>query len=259
MSSTFLRVAAVILSAGAGVGLGVGLHILRPGLGRILPDWPAAVPNGIPASASASPAPTASAGSSAIPTGASATPPSQGSANPNASASAHANSPDAQSACLRELFAEDSFTTADPGLAKICEDKSPSKASRRVKELVVNASGGRLTGGMKEWAVLGIFELAAISAMRGQCCPGAEPLTVPEPGGSCTKLAESMQAIENAARPGAPVSDLDAAVARFDQDARCIIRAEQVKAFGDYGPLGGGEAATLDKTLQRVHKGAPSK
>ncbi len=259
MSSTFLRVTAVVLSAGAGVGLGLALHIVKPGLGRWLPDWPATpsatAPSGNATSASSAASPSAAPSAS--------TPPSEGSAIPaastplpsaSASASQSPASPAEEAACLHVMFAEDSFTSAEPGLAKICEDKSPAKIARRVKELVVNGSGGRLTGGMKEWGMLGIFELAAIAAMRGHCCPGAETLVVPEVGGSCSKLGDSLSAITSASRPGASATDLTAAVARFDQDARCIIRAEQTKAFGDYGPLGGGEGTTLDKTLGRMQQ-----
>ncbi len=260
MSSTFLRVTAIVLSASAGVGLGLALTLMKPGLGRWLPDWPAtpstAAPSGGAVGASSTASLSASTTPSATPSSSDSAIPAASTLEPSASASALQSpaSPAEEAACLREMFAADSFTRVEPGLAKICEDKSSAKIARRVKELVVNASGGRLTGGMKEWGMLGIFELAAIAAMRGHCCPDAETLVVPEVGGSCSKLGDSLMAITSASRPGASASDLTAAVARFDEDARCIIRAAQTKAFGDYGPLGGGEGTTLDETLGRMQK-----
>ncbi len=119
----------------------------------------------------------------------------------------------------------------------------------------MSGSGGRVSGGMKEWGMLGIFELAAVAAMRGHCCPDAPPLDVPAVA-SCKPFSETLGAIAAAAKPGSPDRALDDAIAGFDEDARCVIRSDQAKAFGDYGPLGGGEGTTLDKTIARIHGAA---
>jgi eukaryotic-like serine/threonine-protein kinase len=153
---------------------------------------------------------------------------------------------------MRSLFAEDTFESLDPNLAKLCEDKSTSKFSKRVKELLVAGSHGRMTDGMKEWGILGIYEIAAMAAMRGRCCPDAPALEVAGPPGTCAPLSTSLGAINVASHTGGSAMDLDTAVATFDKDVRCVIRAQQTQAFGDYGPLGGGEGTALEKTIQRI-------
>jgi hypothetical protein len=159
-------------------------------------------------------------------------------------------------ACIRATFSDDTFASDPTSLAKICEEKSPPKIIKRIKEAVVAGSGGKVSGGMKEWGMLGIYEIAAIAAIRGRCCPDAVDLDLPAPGGSCSGFVSSVLGVSKAAKPGMTPQDLDAAVAAFEEDARCIMRSDQEKLYGDYGPLGGGERTTLDKTLDRLRGAA---
>ncbi len=150
---------------------------------------------------------------------------------------------------MRALFPEDTFT-AEPQLPFVCEEKAAASAASQLKtQIVVEGRGRPATGGMKEWAVLGFYEVAALAVVRGRCCPGAEPLTFPD--AEPCKLGEALVAVGKAARSGAPKEELAEATKRFDGEVRCLMKVRQTERFG-YQPLLGGEASTFEKTTARL-------
>lgn len=126
------------------------------------------------------------------------------------------------------------------------------KGAPRVREALVRDSHGKVTEGMREWAILGYFELAAYAALRGRCCgPAVPPLELPVSPGKCPSLSEALDAVAAASQPGVDDEAQKRAIDRLDRDVRCILRSRQTKPFGNYPRLSGGEGTALSKTMQR--------
>jgi eukaryotic-like serine/threonine-protein kinase len=195
----------------------------------------------------------AASASNPAPTQATASPSSTAaSAAPSASPAAPTRVDDV-GACMRGLFAEGSFARpVGASLDFVCAERDPRKGASLVKEVVVRASQGRVTDGMREWALLGWYELAAYAALRGRCCPGAEPLELPVTPGSCPDFGDALRAISAAARPEAPEASFAEASAAFDASLRCVLRSRQTKAFGKHKKLAGGEGTAFEKTFARA-------
>jgi hypothetical protein len=228
-----------------GGGLGFGLHVAdQKGLlpVKIGPDR-ATAEAAAPSAGTSAGTPAASASS------APASPASSAAPSASASASAPPSAEATPGACMRALFPEDTFAS-EPDLPFVCEESAAATAVTQLKtRIVVEGRGRAATGGMKEWAVLGFYEVAGLSLLRGRCCPSAPPLTVAD-ADPC-KLAEAVNAVGEASKPGAPKADLDAAVKQFDGEVRCLMKIQQTKRFG-YDPLLGGEASTFAKTTARL-------
>jgi hypothetical protein len=154
--------------------------------------------------------------------------------------------------CLRAMFAEGTFSAEAPELELVCKESDGVNVAKRVKELVVKAGKGGVNAGMKEWAVLGFHELAAVAALRGRCCPSAGGFDVPASPGTCEPLADALADIGAAARQGVPDAEIEAAASRFDKDARCIVKSEATGAFGGYKSIDGGQSSALLKLLHRA-------
>lgn len=218
-------VLAVVLSAATGVMIGFGASILvPPGFGLAAPEPPAT--SAPVASASAEPAATASA--SAAPT---------------------APSP---VACLRAMFPEDTFGAEPTELAFVCDEAQPVRGASRVKELVVKAGTDRVSGGMKEWAVLGHYGTAAFVSMRARCCPTPAPLELPETPPNCEPLADAFRKVEDVSKEGVADAEVDEAVKAFRKSVLCVLKSGPKNVLGDHPDPGGGEGTTLMKTLDRA-------
>jgi len=240
---TALRVLAILFSLAAGVGVGFAAYELVPGAKT------ASEPT-----AAASPKPSAHDGNAARAAPSSSASPGAGaiaSTSPQASAPEAAAATEDPAKCLPMLFAPGTFPTP-PDLSEVCTGKKVTDIAKHVKAAVVKASGGHVNDGMQEWAVLGIHEIAAVAAMRGRCCPNADPLDVPKSPGSCPPVGDVLTEIEHASRKGAPDEDIDTVVAHFDSTARCIVRSGDTGAFGGVTSLDGGETTMFQKILHRA-------
>ncbi len=219
----------------------------RPASSLVEPTGKPAASATEPVASSASVAPSASASSSA-------------SAAPSTSAASSASAPPASAppapadvaACMRKLFPADTFQEGAASLTFVCEEPSPVRGAPRVREALVRDSDGKVTEGMKEWAILGFFELGAYAVLRGRCCPAdVAPLELPISPGKCPPLAESLGEVAAASQPGADDKALKRAIDHLDRDVRCILRSKQTKPFGSYPRLSGGEGTALSKTMKR--------
>jgi hypothetical protein len=222
--SGLIAALAVLLSAATGVMIGFGASILAPpGLGAAAPPEPVASEVPAPASAEAPP-----------------------------SASAAAPPPPSPVGCLRSMFPEDTFTTEPNDLAFVCEETQAVRGATRVKEIVVKAGDDRVSGGMKEWAVLGHFGIAAFASMRARCCPDRAPLELPDAPKTCEPLADAVRKIEDVSREGAPDTEADAAIKTFRKSLLCVLKSGPKNVLGDHPAPGGGEGTTFQKTLDRT-------
>jgi serine/threonine protein kinase len=197
--------------------------------------------------------------STSVSASASASAPAPASASASVSASASAGGPEAPAdvaACMRSLFPADTFTTGADSLSFVCEEASPIRGAPKVREALVRDGRGKVTDGMKEWAVLGYFELGAYAVLRAHCCgPSAPPLSLPVSPGRCPSLAGPLAAVAQAGRKGAARAAAARAVDELDQAVRCITRSKQTKAFGGYPRPSGGEGTALAKTIARGRGG----
>jgi hypothetical protein len=237
------RVLAVLVSAGVGVGIGVAVYKFAP-----FAKPGAEVANADPLRASPSPTSSGAATSSAQ---ANVAPLNDNAAAVAASSSAAPKADEDPAKCLPTLFAEGTFPSP-PDLSAVCTETNVMTIAKRVKEAVVKASGGKVSDGMKEWAVLGLHEIAAVAALRGRCCPSAPPLDAPPSPGTCPSVADVLAEIEKTSRSGVPDAEIDATVAHFDSAARCIVRSGDTGQFGGVTALDGGETTMFQKILHRA-------
>ena len=249
-----------------------------PSLALVAPSAPSArasVTSSAPSPAasatgtSASPSDTGSASpiapSSAAPSAASAASPSASSsvapsASVSASPSASPAAPTDANACLAPLFPPDTFMELPPSLGFVCTITDPRKGGGAVRTEVVRAGARkRVSDGMREWAVLGWYEMAAFAIMRSSCCPSAAPLDIPIAIPTCdieTPLLELATLASSAAAEDAKVT---AALDAYTNAVRCVARAGGSDGFGQKGGPQGGESGTFEKTLKRVRAAAKKK
>ncbi len=216
---------AIGLSAFAGVVLGVGASILSGAAPAPPPAAPSAA--AVVVEPSASPPPAASAAAAPV---------------------------DAV-ACLATMFPEDTFAAPPSELAFVCDETQPVKGASRIKEIVVKAGTGRVSGGMKEWAILGHYGIAAFASIRARCCPSAVPLEVPELPATCDSMGAALEAVGRASVAGASDDDATAATEGFRKSLSCALRGGPKNLFGDHPAPGGGETTTFKKTLDRARSG----
>src|SRR5262249_45374742 len=110
-----------------------------------------------------------------------------------------------------------------------------------------------ISEGMREWALLGWYELAAYSVMRERCCPSPPPLQLPEVRG-CTPMPEVLSGISAAAAATTDPEDraLKKAVDAYTNNVYCISRSGIAARFGRVGPPQGGEDTTFMRFLRRA-------
>lgn len=225
----------MLVSAGAGVGVGFAAH-------AVAPPFPP-LPHEVTATPSAEVTPTASAAPAPVETAA-------------VSASAPAPPAVEPSVCMKAMFPDETFTAEAP-LDFVCEETNPIKGAGRVKEVIVKAAGKTTSPGMKEWAVLGFYEMAAYGVMRGRCCPSDEPPDVvtfgaPKSPEGCEPLNDALTKIAAASKQGTSDEDASAATKAFADAVKCIVKMRTSKSFGGHPAPSGLEATVFAKTFDRA-------
>jgi hypothetical protein len=106
---------------------------------------------------------------------------------------------------------------------------------------------------MKEWALLGWYEMAAFSVVRARCCPSAPPLQLPEAHG-CAPMPDVLAGIAAAATATADPADkaLKKAVDAYTDAIHCVVRSGNATRFGRVGNPQGGEDTTFMHFLSHV-------
>jgi len=154
------------------------------------------------------------------------------------------------SACVASLFAEDAFGGETPDLGFVCETTVASQGAIELETRLVKGQRGRgVTTAMKQWSVLGWYEMAAFAIIRSICCPRAAKLKSKR-GHSC----DFDVAINELARVGAGGDDAarSAALDGYNKSIRCLVnlKLQGLYGYGDapYGP----EQAVLLEMVQRA-------
>ena len=200
----------------------------------------------------AAPAPSASASAE---TSASAA--TSADSAPTASAAVPAEPAEKPSLCMKRAFPDKTFTD-EPALEFVCDEANAVKGASRLKEAVVNAGNGKTTPGMKEWAMLGFYELSTYAALRGRCCPAEPAFDVPDPPDKCEAMKAVLGSIAKAAKAGASDADATAATKAFTESVKCHVRAKMTKSLGGYPTPTGGEGTAFEKIYGRLRGVAPA-
>jgi len=191
------------------------------------------------------PAPSATGTTAA--TGASATP----AAAPGASS---APAPAGElGACALQLFPAGTFGPSPPSFEFLCQEPDAYKGGEALRARVVGAGGGArgLTEGMREWALLGYYEMAAFSVGRALCCAKPEPLAT-QPASKCA-LDQKLQDLAAAALGPDPKA-IDAALGEYSAVLRCLLAAGVAASFGQQGPPDPASLTAFRKTVARARK-----
>jgi hypothetical protein len=182
-----------------------------------------------------------------------------------AAATAPATPPMPTDACLLSMFPADTWPdeTKRPKLEFVCTERDPRRGAQQLRAEVARRTGAQrnVSEGMREWAVLGWYELAAFAVIRSRCCDAPEPLALPPEVANCPSFDASIATFAALAprngtaigpQPPAEVAtQIDAAMAEYDKSLRCIIRAGASRNYGSYIRPQGGEDTAFRKTLLR--------
>ena len=156
--------------------------------------------------------------------------------------------------CVSAMLPAGSFERGQPDFSFVCDERYPRKAVTQIQaQLSLDRWGTtEATVGMREWAVLGWYEFAALAMFRGQCCADALPLEW------TFKLAcpfdKAMRQLEDAVRVKEQAA-VEAAVSEFTQMATCLTRQGQAPNFGQTESPGPG-VSTFRKMLERLRAAA---
>jgi hypothetical protein len=206
------------------------------------------------APASAAPSAVISAAPSAV---ISAAPSAATSAVPSA---ATGTDPTAVGACLMPLFAAATFAEPPASLGAVCQITDPRTGVQTVRTEVVLAGTHRLlSDGMREWAIIGWYDMAALAILRSSCCPSAPPLQVPASAPTCGIETAMKELAALATSATAEEADVTAAVGAYTRAAKCTAQAGAFVAFGQKGGIREGELVTFQKTLARARAAAKKK
>jgi len=116
--------------------------------------------------------------------------------------------------------------------------------------VVLARRGNAVSAGMREWSLLGWYELAAFAVVHGRCCEA--PLKLDHPAFQVCGMGAALGALHQAARSGAST---DAEVARYSEAARCAWKSKYADPFSQTAQPTMQQLATFGKTLARVGGG----
>jgi eukaryotic-like serine/threonine-protein kinase len=146
--------------------------------------------------------------------------------------------------CLANLLAPETFLpTQSPSLASVCEETDPRVGAAKIMEQVVLGGKGRsVTVAMREWAMMGWYELATFTVMRAQCCPQAKPITLPL-SGTCPSMSDALDNLGKTSLSVKKSSDaiLKTALSEYTKSLFCLIRSGGAYAFLMKHPIQGGQ------------------
>lgn len=206
---------------------------------------------GAPTSAAATTGSAAPTASPSAPVSAAPTP--SASAAPSTSANATAAGSTSTAACLMPLFANNTFVEPPASLNGICQITDPRKGAEVVRaEIILGGQGRIVSDGMREWAVLGWYEMAAFTLLQSTCCASPPAIELPVVIPNCDiapPLKELTAVAVSATSDDAKVQE---AFDAYTKAAKCIARQGGSDSFGRKGGPQGGEDTSFKKTLDRV-------
>ena len=170
-------------------------------------------------------------------------------APPSASASASAAADaDELLACVARSFPPDTFDP-DAELSFVCKERDGRRGAQRLRRAIVaGGRGARISEAMREWSRYRWYELPVYATVRARCCPGAPPVEPPAISTTCAAPRETLNAVAAAAASG---TDLEPALRQYRRLVSCLMESGDFPAFGQEGPIGGGEEASYRAVVAR--------
>ncbi|RLB64126.1 MAG: hypothetical protein DRI90_05360 [Deltaproteobacteria bacterium] len=161
-------------------------------------------------------------------------PPSATKAAPSATAQ-----PMDTSACVAAIFSPGTFRKK-PNFEFLCTQTNPRIGGLDVRARVVLGASGNVTDGMREWAGLGWYEMAAYGLLRARCCSSSPPLKwtfdlVCPVDESLARLQKAVAARDQAA--------IQEAVKDYTKQVICLSKFGQAENFGQTASPGAGITA----------------
>ena len=105
---------------------------------------------------------------------------------------------------------------------------------------------------MREWGVLGWYEMVVFAVLQYSCCPSRQPIKIPVEVPSCdieTPLKELAAVITD---PASDDAQIKTAFDKYTKAARCVARQGRADSFGRKTAPQGGEDTAFQKTLSRA-------
>lgn len=152
-------------------------------------------------------------------------------------------------ACVSRWFQPESFeSSADLGF--VCTETDGRRGLRSMQRAIVAGGRGlRVSDAMRDWARFRWFELPVYATLRARCCPSAPPIEVPRSSPACPPPGVAIGALGAAAAD--PAADLDGPMRQYKRVISCLVETGEFPAFGQSGPLGGGEESTFRAFVER--------
>lgn len=122
-------------------------------------------------------------------------------------------------------------------LAFVCEQADPHRGATELKSRIVKAGLGDVTEGMRFWAGLGWYEMAAFSVLRARCCPSRPPVKYRFP--LACPIDQALRDLE-AALEKRDAAATSKALDDYRARAICLDRVGQSGSLGQATPPGSG-------------------
>jgi hypothetical protein len=156
-------------------------------------------------------------------------------------------------ACMMPLFSQDAFVSPPAALNAVCTITDPLKGADLIRsEVILGGQGRVLSDSMREWGVLGWYEMAVFSVLQYACCPSRPALQIPLSVPTCDIETPLKDLAAAATDPASDDAKIKAAFDAYTKAARCIARHGGASGFGRKGAPQGGEDIAFQKTLDRA-------
>jgi len=146
------------------------------------------------------------------------------------------------------LFPPGGFSSAPPVFDFVCSEPNPLRGGTSVRSRLVLGGGGAVTDGMRLWAGLGWYEMAAYAVLRARCC--ASPPKLHWSFDLACPIDQPLAALEKAVAAGDKAAT-KAALDEYTRQAHCLNHFGQATNFGQAGSPGAG-MVMFDKLLSRA-------
>jgi hypothetical protein len=163
------------------------------------------------------------------------------------------SAPQNLASCIVPIFPADSFDRATD-FSELCSETDPLKISSGIRKELVRGHH-TVSDGMREWALLGWYEIPAVSLVRSRCCPSPHPLEFPDTK-ACKPMPEILASLDRVASATSDPADqtLRDAVDAYTREIYCVVRSGIAHRFGRKDKPEGGEITAFMHFLGRFVK-----
>lgn len=157
---------------------------------------------------------------------------------------------DKTASCVAGYLPKGAFAKS-PDLSWLCEETDAQKGAQKLRVAVVTAAPktGGPTDAMKLFSRITWYEMAVHAVVRAGCCIDAKPLTLPEPGQGCERMADALSEI---GRDVVANKSYDEPLARFGAAIQCETNLGRGGLFGRTARPQPGEEAAFRELVDAI-------